>query len=138
MVPYLVSLKSNKELVHYFESTPSTLFHKFFKKVLTRQYRYFHIYFHNLSGFDGQFLFSQLINAGYEIDPIIHKGKLISIEVWDPSKPRNVWYFKDSNHLLKSSLDKLSKSFELANNKGIFPYYLKDINYKGIASQPKL
>ena len=30
-----------------------------------------------------------------------------------------------------NSLDKLSKSFELTQNKGIFPYYLKDINYKG-------
>ena len=62
---------------------------------------------------------------------MIHKGKLISIEVWDPTKPRNIWYFKDSNHLLLNSLDNLSKSFELTNTKGIFPYYLKDINYKG-------
>lgn len=132
MKPFLISFKSNSDIKHYFESTPITLFNKFFKKVLIRKYRSHHIYFHNLSGFDGQFLFSQLVNAGYEIDPMIHKGKLICIEVWDPNKPRNIWYFKDSNHLLLNSLDKLSKSFELTKNKGIFPYYLKDINYKGV------
>jgi hypothetical protein len=131
MKPFLISFKSKSDIKHYFESTPITLFNKFFKKILIRKNRNHHIYFHNLSGFDGQFLFSQLVNAGYEIDPIIHNGKLICIEVWDPNKPRNIWYFKDSNHLLLNSLDKLSKSFELTQNKGIFPYYLKDINYKG-------
>lgn len=77
MKPFLISFKSNSDIKHYFESNSITLFNNFFKKVLIRKYRNHHIYFHNLSGFDGQFLFSQLVNAGYEIDPIINKGKLI-------------------------------------------------------------
>ena len=46
----------------------------------------------------------------------------------------NTLYFKDSYFLLPNSLRKLCKSFDIKDSlqKGIFPYKLYDINYKGI------
>jgi hypothetical protein len=58
----------------------------------------------------------------------MYSGKLISINVY---KGRNSWSFRDSNLLLPSSLRKLSKNLLEKDLKGIFPYYLKDINYSG-------
>jgi len=74
----------------------------------------------------------------YKIKPIIHSGKLISIRVKSTplsvlNKKRDGYNFtlNDSNLLLLQSLDKLAKYFNIGRRKGIFPYFLKDISYKG-------
>lgn len=59
--------------------------------------------------------------------PLIHNGMIISITV----RYKNVKIiFRDSFKHLKSSLDKLSKIFNV-ENKNIFPYFLNDLNYIG-------
>jgi len=128
MIPYLLSFKSTKELTNIFNKDQKELFNNFINKLLIRKYRGYNIYFHNLSGFDAFFLIKHLIYAGFDLDPKIHSGKLINLRV---SKGRNYYEIKDSNLLLLQSLSKLSKSFKLEVNKGIFPYLLSDINYSG-------
>jgi hypothetical protein len=63
----------------------------------------------------------------------MHSGKLIQIGV---NKGRNSWNIKESNLILLQSLSKLAKAFKLPIFKGVFPYYLNDINYSGVAAQP--
>jgi len=128
MIPYLLSFKSTKELTNVFNKDQKELFNNFINKLLIRKYRGYNIYFHNLSGFDAFFLIKHLIYAGFDLDPMIHSGKLINLSV---SKGRNYYDIKDSNLLLLQSLSKLSKSFKIEENKGIFPYLLSDINYNG-------
>ena len=97
------------------------------KDIFTKKYRNYKVYFHNFAKFDGVFLlkvFSKLT----KVKPIINNGKLISLTVTHNSCTLT---FNDSYLLLPSSLSKLSKSFEFKENKGIFPFKLNDINYKG-------
>jgi len=130
MVPYLITFKTNKIHKFIWNKNPNILFKNYFNSVLNRVHKNYKIYFHNLSGFDGQFLFAQLVDQGYDIDPMMHKGKLISIDV-NSKKGKYSWSFRDSNLLLMSSLDSLAKNFLQNERKGIFPYYIKDINYIG-------
>jgi len=128
MVPYLASFYQQGNMGYFFNNNTNILFQNFFKKLFCRKNRGFKIYFHNLSGFDGFFLIKYLIKFGYNISPLIHSDKLISINI---SQGRNYWYLRDSNLLLLQSLNKLCKSFNIDSVKGNFPYFLKDINYKG-------
>jgi len=95
--------------------------------ICTRKYKNYKIYLHNFSKFDGYFLVKYLAKIGI-CDPIIHKGKIISVKF--TYNDYNIT-FKDSYLLLPSSLRKLGKSFNIESLKGIFPYALTDINYKG-------
>jgi hypothetical protein len=131
MVPYLAAIKGVSSAFNYYHEDPTKLFKTFFLNLFVRKHRNHHIYFHNLSGFDGQFLLSRLVNLGYDIDPIINNGKLISIEVRKEGKKNDIWTLKDSNLILLSSLKNLSLTFLEKEEKGIFPYYLSDINYSG-------
>jgi len=128
MVPYLAAFFVKNEFVYEFNTNPDILFKNFFDKLFSRKYRDHQIYFHNFSGFDNFFLFKYLLKFGYKVDPIINKGKFIMIKI---RKGRNKFIFKDSYLLLLSSLEKLAKSFNVETKKGIFPYFLTDLNYKG-------
>jgi hypothetical protein len=103
------------------------------KDICIRKYRNYKVYFHNFSKFDGYFLVKYLSKIGY-CDPIIHKGKIISVNF--NYNGFNIT-FKDSYLLLPSSLRKLGKSFKVEYIKGIFPYMLSNINYKGIVPDIK-
>lgn len=129
MVPYLAAFSLNKQPIkNIFDSNPSRLFTYFFNSLLTRKMRGKIIYFHNLSGFDGFFLLRKLVDGGLDVKPLIHNGKLISIKA---KKGKDTWTFNDSALLLLQSLKSLSKSFGLEISKGIFPYNLSDLTYKG-------
>ena len=95
--------------------------------ICIRKYKNYKVYLHNFSKFDGYFLVKYLAKIG-SCDPIIHKGKIISLNF--NYNNYNIT-FKDSYLLLPSSLRKLGKSFNVELLKGIFPYALTDINYKG-------
>jgi len=95
--------------------------------ICTRKYKNYKIYLHNFSKFYGYFLVKYLAKIGF-CDPIIHKGRIISLNF--NYNNYNIT-FKDSYLLLPSSLRKLGKSFNVESLKGIFPYLLSDINYKG-------
>ena len=101
------------------------------KDICIRKYKGYKIYFHNFSKFDGFFLIKYFTEIG-ECSPIIHKGKIISFNFKPNWKKDFSFTFLDSYLLLPSSLKNLSKSFNVENPKGIFPFKLNDINYKGI------
>jgi hypothetical protein len=99
--------------------------------ICIRKYRNYKVYLHNFSKFDGYFLVKYLSNLGF-CDPIIHKGRIISLNFIKFNTKYSIT-FKDSLLLLPASLRDLGKSFNLSSHqeKGIFPYNLYDINYKG-------
>jgi len=90
------------------------------------------VYFHNFAKFDSYFLLKYLVELG-NIDPIIHNSKLISLTFTYNYQENKILKlkFNDSYLLLPSSLKNLSKSFNINNPKGIFPFGLNNLNYKG-------
>lgn len=76
------------------------------------------VYLHNFAKFDSIFLFKVMIKIG-TINPIIHKGKFISIQF---RYNNYVLEFRDSYLLLPSSLRKLGQSFNVDMKKGLFPH----------------
>jgi DNA polymerase type B, organellar and viral len=128
MEPYLASFFQKGISGYEIDLNVDLLFSSYFKRLLSRKNRGFDIYFHNLSGFDGFFILRYLIKFGYKISPLMHSGKLIQIDI---NKGRNSWSIKDSNLILLQSLNKLARAFNLSINKGLFPYFLSDINYSG-------
>jgi len=74
-----------------------------------------------------------LISLGAKVKPISFHGKLISIKAKFSIKNHKgkTIIFKDSMLLLPLSLRQLCESFKVENKKGVFPYLLNDINYKG-------
>ena len=105
---------------------PKELIYRAMKDICRRKYNYFNIYLHNFAKFDAIFLIKHLAQIG-ECIPIIHKGKIISFEF---KYNKITVTFRDSYLLLLSRLDKLSKSFNVVNKKGVFPIFFNDINYQ--------
>jgi len=131
MKPYLASFSSSKEVKSFFLSNNNNkiLFSDFFNAIFSRKYKNFRIYFHNLSSFDGVFLIKRLVDLKYNIELKIHGGKLIQIKV---QKSGLNFYINDSLLIMLNSLEKLGKNFVRdAETKGIFPFLLTDIRYKG-------
>lgn len=94
------------------------------------------IYIHNSSNFDLIFLYKYIINyPNLNITPIIKDGKFINLEIYFGGT--GYMYkvnFKDSLLLLPNSLDKLGKSFNVKNQKDIFPHKFVNkntLNYVG-------
>lgn len=91
------------------------------KSILIRKYNGYNIYIHNMAKFDIIFLFKHLIELG-NVTPIIHNGRIISINL---NYGKNLEYrlqFKDSYLILLASLIKLTKGFITEKQKSIFPY----------------
>jgi len=94
------------------------------------------IYIHNFANFDAVFLIKELINHGI-VDPIIHKGRIVTVSLTYPSKNKSKFYtiyFRDSYQLLLSSLKKLALNFAVKTLKGLFPHRFineNNLNYKG-------
>lgn len=99
-----------------------------FKDLFIKKYRNYKIYLHNFAKFDSIFLLKTFSNIT-NIKPIIHNGNLIQLTI---TYNNYIITFKDSLLLLPSSLRKLCKSFNLEENKGIFPFKFTNINYIGI------
>nr|YP_010852503.1 DNA polymerase [Aureoboletus raphanaceus]WGL38732.1 DNA polymerase [Aureoboletus raphanaceus] len=77
------------------------------------------IYYHNLSGFDINFLLKPLLNIeGVESEIMLREGKWISVKI---KYGASSFIFKDSLLLLPGSLMNLSKSFKIDTPKEIFP-----------------
>jgi len=139
--PYLLSWFDGKISKSYFiknllerdlENNIFNLIKNAIKDLNIKKYNNYNIYLHNFSRFDAYFLIKHLCKLGF-VEPIIHKGRIIQIEFGNNDN-MNTLYFKDSYFLLPNSLRKLCKSFDIKDSlqKGIFPYKLYDINYKGI------
>jgi hypothetical protein len=86
-----------------------------------------------MAKFDIIFLLKYLVKLA-DVNPIIHNGKIIQLDIkYGPNNQYKIT-IKDSYLILLSSLDKLSKAFNVVSPKGIFPHLFvnKDnLNYIG-------
>ena len=102
-----------------------------FLDILIKKYRRYKIYIHNLGKYDGVFLL-KLLNSiqGCSVKPLLHQGKIIAINLKYNSCSIVI---KDSLLLLPDKLKTLGIAFGLDNSllKGIFPYFLNDLDYMG-------
>jgi len=89
------------------------------------------VYAHNLSKFDGIFLFNQLLEFGI-VKPRYHNQKLIlfKVKLTIPGFKNKTIIFKDS--MLPLSLRILCAAFSIESSKGYFPFNLNNILYKGV------
>ena len=90
--------------------------------IMKRKYNGYKVYVHNLSNFDGIFLLKILsVIDNIKIFPIIKDNKMINIKLSYEGINNYTISFRDSLLMLPSSLNKLTKQFNV-DNKGIFPY----------------
>jgi hypothetical protein len=97
--------------------------------IMKSKYHNYRVYFHNLSYFDGIFLFKILITLSDKVVPIIRDDKMIEIRLYYGKyinnkgviKYKYILYFRDSLLLLPSSLKQLAINFNV-ENKDFFPY----------------
>nr|YP_010137131.1 hypothetical protein KYW48_mgp12 [Tylopilus plumbeoviolaceoides]QWM97170.1 hypothetical protein [Tylopilus plumbeoviolaceoides] len=95
------------------------MMNKFFNDLFKLKLKNVDIYFHNLSGFDVNFLLKPLLNIkGVKSDIMLRDDKFIQIKI---SYGKFSFNIKDSLLLLPGSLNKLSKSFKIETPKEIFP-----------------
>ena len=93
--------------------------------LLRRSYNGYKVYAHNLSGFDGNFLFKILSDIPeFVLKPVMKDGKMINLNLRLRSGASSYHVdFRDSLLMLPLSLSKLSQAFNLGEEgKGIFPY----------------
>jgi hypothetical protein len=136
LTPYLLCWFDGKKDKHhsYFIGESNgfkNIFYQVMKDICIRKYKGYKIYLHNFSKFDSIFLIKYLVNIG-DCNPIIHKGKIISLSFkpnWKKDFGRIT--FLDSYLLLPGSLKNLSKSFNIPSPKDLFPILLNDTNYQG-------
>ena len=106
------------------------------KSIMIRKYNGFNIYIHNMAKFDIIFLLKYLVKLG-SVQPIIHNGRIISINLNYGKDNDYQLHFRDSYLLLLASLGKLCRSFKVENSKSIFPYnFVSENNLDYIGSVP--
>jgi hypothetical protein len=106
------------------------------KSIMIRKYNGFNIYIHNMAKFDIIFLLKYLVKLG-SVQPIIHNGRIISINLNFGKDNDYQLHFRDSYLLLLASLGKLCRSFKVENSKSIFPYnFVSENNLDYIGSVP--
>ena len=103
----------------WFSDSPEQLF----DRLLTRKYKNYNVYAHNLSRFDIVFIFkylSTLKNKGFNIKLLIKDQNIISISIINRNKNISIT-IRDSYLILPSSLSKLTKQFKVIQQKLIEP-----------------
>jgi hypothetical protein len=103
------------------------------KSLITRRYNGFKVYMHNMAKFDIIFLLKYLVKLTI-IHPVIHNGRIISINILFGKNNEYKLEFKDSYLILLNSLNKLAKSFGVETQKSIFPHLFvseDNLNYIG-------
>jgi len=109
--------------------------------ILIRKYNKYKIYLHNLSNFDGIFLFKILTSLkNFHINHTKKDGKMIDIELISLTYNFKI-NFRDSLLMLPISLKNLAKSFQI-DNKGLFPYLFVNesttkLDYEGLTPELK-
>jgi hypothetical protein len=95
------------------------MMNKFFNDLFSLNLKNTDIYFHNLSGFDINFLLKPLLNIeGVKSEIMLREDKFIQIKI---TYGKGSFNLKDSLLLLPGSLMNLSKSFKIETPKEIFP-----------------
>nr|WRO45314.1 DNA polymerase [Russula virescens] len=136
LVPYLISFYNGSKTYSFYlgdYNSIDSMMEACFKKLFVRKYNKFSVYIHNLAKFDIVFLLKYLIKH-VQVNPIIHKGRIIQLNInYGPDLQYNL-NFKDSYLMLLSSLEKLGKSFNIEIKKSIFPHLFvneNNLNYIG-------
>ena len=106
---------------------PKEIIYRAMKDICKKKYSGYNIYLHNFAKFDAIFLIKYLAEIG-NCKPIIHNSKIISFKF---TYNKITLTFRDSYLILLTSLNKLSKSFNIDNPKGLFLIYFNNINYIG-------
>jgi hypothetical protein len=133
-IPYLISWYDGFITKSFFildYDSPDQMLQAAILSLCDKKYNNYKVYFHNFGNFDGIFVLKNLVELGF-CNPIIHNGKLVCVYFKYENKIN--LHFRDSYQILLSSLDKLSKSFQINNPKIIFPYKFvnqTDLNYAG-------
>jgi DNA polymerase family B len=142
-VPYLITWHDGKKSQSFFVSDYANSDEMMEACVLSLcrdKYNNHKVYIHNLANFDGIFLMKILIKLG-EVKPIMNKGKLITIQFKfnNPNSDKAiVIHFRDSYQILKSSLDKLGKNFQVDTLKGKFPHrFVTEVGLDYIGAMPE-
>ena len=141
MEPYCVSIFNGTKFTSFYltdYADSDTMLRNVIQSLMKTRYNRSKIYIHNLSNFDGVFLFKVLSNfENTHFKPVMKDNKMISLQfTWKNNPDSSKFYsieFRDSLLLLPNSLRKLSKAFKV-EDKGIFPYdfvNLADLNYIG-------
>lgn len=92
--------------------------------LLIRKYDGYKVYVHNLSNFDGIFLFREIADIkDYTLKPLLKDGKMINLNISKNVKAQKYQIdFRDSMLMLPQSLRKLAKALNVESQKGVFPY----------------
>jgi hypothetical protein len=136
--PYLICWYDGNQSYSYFinkfkESDITNMIKRAMEDICIKKYKGYKVYLHNFAKFDAYFLIKHLSKIGLT-SPQIHKGRIISCKFSLYNNLKNEIVFYDSLLLLPSSLRKLGISFGLNQNerKGIFPFYLTNVDYVGL------
>jgi hypothetical protein len=140
LIPYCISIYDGKSINNFFITDykdSGDMLLSALKSILIRKYNGYNIYIHNMAKFDIIFLFKYLIELG-NVTPIIHNGRIISINL---NYGKNLEYrlqFKDSYLILLASLIKLTKGFITKKQKSIFPFlFVNENNLDYIGQVPE-
>jgi hypothetical protein len=136
LIPFCISIFNGKKSYSFFitdfKSTEDLILTAL-RSILSRKYNGYNVYMHNMAKFDIIFLLKHLLKLG-NVSPIIHNGRIISINL---NFGKNLEYrlqFKDSYLILLASLAKLTKGFMVKTLKTIFPFLFvneNNLNYIG-------
>lgn len=120
--PYSVAYYDGNNSKSYYVTdfeTWEAMILKMFKDLFNLKLKNVDIYFHNLSGFDVNFMLSLLVNVSeFIVQPILRDGKYIQIKISYGDYSINL---KDYLLIIPGSLSNLSKSFKIDTPKEVFP-----------------
>jgi len=141
LIPYCISIYDGKRSYSYFISdyeNSDIMLITALNSILVRKYNGYNIYIHNMAKFDIVFLLKHLVKLG-NVTPIIHNGRIISINL---NYGKNLEYrlqFKDSYLILLASLAKLTKGFKVDTLKSVFPFlFVNENNLDYIGEVPDI
>ena len=109
--PYLYSMYDGCKSYSWFTDSPEQLF----DRLLTRKYKNYIVYAHNLSRFDVVFIFkylSTLRSKGFKIKLLLKDQNIIAISIINRNKNISIT-IRDSYLILPAALKKLTKQFKV-------------------------
>jgi len=115
LIPFCISIYDGKESYSYFISdfkNSTELIITALRSIMIRKYNGFNVYIHNMAKFDIIFLLKHLVKIA-DVQPVIHNGRIISINLNFGKDLEYRLQFKDSYLILLSSLSKLTNGFRV-------------------------
>lgn len=139
LIPYAISIYNGTKSQTFYISDYNNvdeLILSSLSSIMIRKYDGYKVYIHNMAKFDIIFLLKYLVKLG-NVDPIIHNGRIISINFNYGKDSQYQIQFKDSYLILLNSLAKLCKSFKVDTPKTIFPFlFVNENNFDYIGQIP--